>query len=384
MRARFPPGPLSLTNSAHPTPAVKRERHFHIGEGGDFMSDNRALSVVLICRQAVRFNYLFLALTAQLRQAQPMHALPPLPLPSSDVPVLPPWLARQKPAGSAAEAAFAAGAALQALDGLVRTAPAWAGAWRQRLALKSAAAAARRLGRPEGQSELRDATHLRLRGEALGPGGEICEAFARLARRPPGLDERELQEIVALLGLRWHTEFAALPGALAGLDKTSEPPPFAAAALAARVVAPEAEVLAFWLAELGLARALRWPFAVPLLTAQMLGPAFRPNETSRLRPGSPGFERALCGALVASVGPALSLAREIAAHAARLAAAAPKIRVRGAGEVIALLLNEDAVVGTLRTPTLTRWATRRLFQRLVEFGAVREFSGRAAFKLYGI
>ena len=45
------------------------------------------------------------------------------------------------------DASYLAGAALNSLDNLVCSGPAWAGVWRQRLALKSAAAATRLLGR---------------------------------------------------------------------------------------------------------------------------------------------------------------------------------------------------------------------------------------------
>jgi hypothetical protein len=52
--------------------------------------------------------------------------------------------------------------------------------------------------------------------------------------------------------------------------------------------------------------------------------------------------------------------------------------------MIELLLNDDAVSGTLRTEHLTRWGSRRLFERLLDFNAVRELSGRPNFKLFGL
>ena len=48
------------------------------------------------------------------------------------------------------------------------------------------------------------------------------------------------------------------------------------------------------------------------------------------------------------------------------------------------LVGDDAVSGSLTTKNLSRWASRRLFDRLVELGAVRELSGRPTFRIYGI
>ena len=59
-------------------------------------------------------------------------------------------------------------------------------------------------------------------------------------------------------------------------------------------------------------------------------------------------------------------------------------RSKAAGDVIALLMTDDAVSGSLTTRTMTRWASRRLFERLHQFEAVRELSGRATFRLYGL
>ena len=70
---------------------------------------------------------------------------------------------------SEAEALFFAGAALSALDSVARSDPPWAGVWRRRLALKSAAAVAQNLlNRREDEAALRDAVALAGPGRSSG------------------------------------------------------------------------------------------------------------------------------------------------------------------------------------------------------------------------
>src|SRR5271157_5965167 len=88
---------------------------------------------------------------------------------------------------SEADALYFAGAALAALDSVVRSDPPWAGVWRRRLALKSAAAVVRNLlNRREDEAALRDAIALARPGEALGPAGRVYAAF-RILAGPGGL-----------------------------------------------------------------------------------------------------------------------------------------------------------------------------------------------------
>ena len=300
-------------------------------------------------------------------------------------PTVPGWAIARGPIATTAEAAFLAGAALNTLDNLVRAAPPWAGAWRQRLALKNAAAAVRRLGRREDEAALRDAWHLRPPGGDPGPAGRILAAWRRLAERRPELDEAALSAVAELLGIAWSAELAAVPARIEALGST--PAPFAAAAILPEVLAarPDAELLAFWLADLVLARQLRWPAPVPLLIGQIHTDAFRgPNGRGRIAPGAEGFERTICLALAQAAAEAGRTAAEIARRAARLAAAAPKLRAKGAGEAIRLLLDDDAVSGSLTTAALSRWGSRRLFERLATLEATRELTGRATFRLYGL
>ena len=91
-----------------------------------------------------------------------------------------------------------------------------------------------------------------------------------------------------------------------------------------------------------------------------------------------------CVALALAATEACRIAGDIAPRAARLIEVAPKLRAKGAGEVIQFLLDDDAISGTLQTKSLTRWGSRRLFERLTALGAVRELSGRASFRLYGL
>ncbi|RUU83698.1 DUF1403 family protein, partial [Mesorhizobium sp. M7A.F.Ca.MR.176.00.0.0] len=92
-----------------------------------------------------------------------MIRLDPATASSAAPPTVPTWALAAGAAGAAsdADAAFQAGAALAALDTLARAQPAWAGAWRQRLALRCAAASMRLAGRAEDAAALRDAWHLR-------------------------------------------------------------------------------------------------------------------------------------------------------------------------------------------------------------------------------
>ncbi|TPI25022.1 DUF1403 family protein [Mesorhizobium sp. B3-2-1] len=303
-------------------------------------------------------------------------------------PAVPAWALASADAPNDADAAFQAGAALGALDSLAWAQHAWAGAWRHRLALKCAAASMRLAGRAEDEAALRDTWHLRPAGADPGPAGAILGAWRQLAAQPPVVSADRLEKIVDQLGLHW--DGAALTDLCTEIEKLAEsrrPAPFAAAAIAARVVAmrPDSELFAWWLADLVLAQSFRWPRPLPLLMTQVFGAAFRAEGGGRRRkPGEKNFERAVCVALVQAAAEACRLAAELSRRAEKLLAVAPKLRAKGAGDVIFLLLNEDAVAGSLATKNLSRFAARRLFDRLQQLDAVCELSGRTSFRLFGL
>jgi hypothetical protein len=312
---------------------------------------------------------------------------PPFDVQPYSPPVIPAWANPRGFIGNEVDAAFMAGAVLNTLEGLIRAEPLWIGAWRQRLALQCAVAAVRLAGRNEDEAALRDSWVLRKPGDDLGPAGNILAAWKRLASRSSYVDTGMLEDIAELLDLPWNTAFAELPGRLDDLVQSGRSAPSVAALIVAEVVAlrPDAELLAWWLADLVLAQRLRWPIPVPLLMSQRFNAAFRQDGgRGRIFPGEAGFDKSVSIALAQACVDANRLAAEIARRAEKLSAAVPKLRAKGAGDAIRLLLEEDAVSGGLQTPKLTRWGSRRLFERLSEFDAVRELSGRATFRVYGL
>lgn len=302
-------------------------------------------------------------------------------------PLAPGWSQSRGTLEKLEDAAFMAGGALTALDQIVRAEPYWAGAWRQRLALKCAVSAVKLSGRQEGEAELRDAWCLRKPGDDPGPAGNIYAAWKRLPARAPMLSTRVLEEVAEQLAIRWSGPLGDITTWFDDLMQTGRPAPFLVSALLSRIhnERPDAEMLGWWCADMVLAQALRWPLAVPLFMAERHGAAFRTiGGRGRVRPGEPAFERAVLVALASAAGEACRLAADLQRRAERLTTVTPVLRAKGAGDVLQLLFDEDAVPGTLSTPKLTRWATRRLFERLGEFDAVRELSGRTTFRIYGL
>ncbi len=312
-------------------------------------------------------------------------------LPVADVPPVPKvpvWARSRGVILHDADAAYLAGAALNSLDNLVRQDFSWAGAWRQRLALRNAGAAASLTGRREDESALRDGHFLRGAGDDPGPSGHLLMAWRRLASRTTSCDGNSVRPVADHLGLKWDDSLADVVANAEDMVVSSRPAPVLAAEVAAAVyrARPDAELLGFWLADMLLAQKLRWPIPVPLLMGQAATAVFKSGENrKRIRPGAEGWGRAVFLAYAAAAAEACDLGADVLApRAATLMKIVPKLRAKGSGEVIKLLLSDDAVPGSWSSPKLSARGARRLFDRLGELGAVRELSGRPTFRLYGL
>lgn len=292
-----------------------------------------------------------------------------------DLAPLPPWARDPAPSSSLAEAYALAGAALAILDPLARSLHPVTILWRQRLALKTAAALARQGGRTEDEAALRDHLYFTRPGDDVGPAGRLLRAFRDLGGR--GALDRELwQDRLSLLFEPIGDEELSGLVLLAGRRADGEGNAIGAAVeIAGYAARRDLRAPALWLADAVLARRLAWPAPVPLL-----GLAFKRGDPAAFADGE-GKRVAL--AYARSAAAALDLYGEIARRATKLLAAAPKLRGKAADRVIHSLLEEDAL--TVRTgvekPRRSRY---RLFNRLVELEAARELTGRSTSRLYGL
>lgn len=304
------------------------------------------------------------------------------------VPKVPAWAQPRGPVLHDADAAYLSGAALNSLDNLVRQDFSWAGAWRQRLALQCATAAVTLTGRREDVSALRDAYFLRGAGDDPGPAGHLLMAWRRLASRTTSCDAELVRPVAEQhFGLQWDDALAEVVANAEDMVVSARPAPVLAAEIAAAVyrARPDAELLGFWLADMLIAQKFRWPVPVPLLMGQVSSPVFKSGENrKRIRPGAEGWGRAVFLAYATAAAEAGDLGTELAQRAAKLTTLAPKLRAKGSGDVIKLLLSDDAVPGSWSSAKLSSRGARRLFDRLGELGAVRELSGRPTFRLYGL
>jgi hypothetical protein len=300
------------------------------------------------------------------------------------LPPFPAWARVEAIGGDPGEAAFLAGAALAILNARVRADAVFAGVWRQRLALKATAASTRIARRGEDEAMLRDAFYLRHGGADPGPAGRMLLAWRSLARSAP-LDDAAVRHVAELLGLRVDDALTAVIASVRDLAASDRGAPFAAAEAARIVLAqrPDAELLALWLADAVLATRLKWPRPLALLADALQHRSLR-IDGRRPHPGDVNWMFGCCVAYGHAAAQACDLFTELQRNAQKLLAVVPRLRAKGAGAVIGKLLNDDAVPPSEAVGTMSDRALRRLFDRLVALGAVRELTGRPTFRLYGL
>jgi Protein of unknown function (DUF1403) len=300
------------------------------------------------------------------------------------LPPMPGWARLDALAADMNEAVFRAGAALASLDLRMRADVPFAGAWRRRLALKAAAASAQIVRRGEDEATLRDVFFLRHGGDDPGPAGRMLVAWRSLDRPAPLCDDAVCQA-AETLQLKVDDALRAAIADVQQLAASAQAAPFAAAQ-AARVVVvqrPDAVFLGLWLADAVLAARLKWPRPLPLLAGALMHPSLR-SGGHRPCPGDANWTLTCCVAYGRAAAQACDLFAELGRSSQKLIAVAPRLRARGAGAVIETLLNEDAVLASARRGAISARGSRRLFDRLVALGGVRELTGRATFRLYGL
>lgn len=258
-----------------------------------------------------------------------------------------------------------------------------------RAGLVAAAKVLSRSGRPEGIAALRD---MRLMGEWAGPAAPILSAWCWLATLPcedsaasryrprrgeDGTDDESadrrhhsrLQGLVHSLGLRDAGVAEDLASALG--EAAALPCPLAAAAGALEAVVGMPLPVQLLATDYVVGRCLGWP--LPLYSLG-LGRLDQPD------PASQGVARTLLAGLDEVNG----ILRPLSPKASALVASGRQVRTRQAHAVIARILTRDAVWSGALSDLLPDRPARRLLQRLIDLGALRELSGRATYRVYGL
>ena len=280
------------------------------------------------------------------------------------LPRMPAWVTSTR-AETLEDVAFLSGAALNHLHLVLGHEEVPQALLRDRLALRAAEACVAFSGRPEREGELRDAVHLLRPGDLPGPAGETYLAWRRAAERPVSI-----KALGRALPVFEAGQIAAWLDAGKGLPVTR-----AVMVLEAVLTkAPRADVAGLILTDAALAQTLGWDHVVPLLAAGL--------KRADLRKQGDDLRFACHRALISSVVEAGRFAADLARRARHLKAVAPKLRAKGAGDAVEMFLTRDAVAPSA-LPLPDR-AARRLCDRLVDLGAVRELTGRDTFRLYGV
>ena len=288
----------------------------------------------------------------QLTRPDQSCSLTPLPL-------MPAWIITARDE-ALEDVSFLSGAALSHLHLVLEREDVPHALLRDRLALRSAEACVEFSGRPERAGNLRDALLLLRPGDLPGPAGQTFLNWRRAVKRPVSVK-------ALARALPPHA-----PDQIAAWLEVGRGAPVARAATVLETVlreAPRADVAALILAEAALAQALGWGHITPLLSAGL----------KRADLGTRGAcHRALISSTIETVRQAADLVR----RSANLKSVAPKLRAKQAGGAVEMFLTRDAVAPS--SLPLPDRAARRLCDRLVDLGAIRELTGRDTFRLYGV
>jgi len=310
-------------------------------------------------------------------------AVKPILSDTQSIQLLPRWITLRS--GETPEAvAFLSGAALAKLDVVLRdprdTLP--GALLRDRLALEAAITCLKLGGRSESTSGIRDAVCLARAGDAFGPAGDMFVAWRKLARlnlAAGGWKDRVGKVLPASM----------VDEALSQLGALSGTPVGQASEILAGVLRlfPREEAAALMLADVALARAVGWDRPMPLSPMHMAR-----KDIRVIADGAGDPVHSVHRAIIAACDGAIRMVADLNRRVAKLRAVAPKLRAKGSDEALALFLSHDAVSPSgMLSPVIkgtsvamTDRAARRLCDRLVELGVVRELTRRPTFRLYGI
>jgi hypothetical protein len=283
---------------------------------------------------------------------------------------MPAWVASAR-AETAEDAAFFAGAAVSALQVVLMQADVPHALVRDRRALSAAEASVIRAGRPERAANLRDEVHLLRPGDQTGPAGAVFALWRQAVARP-----------ISVGALHRVLPMVAAPDIATWLDAGQGAPVARACAVFEAVTAahPRAEDAALILADAVLAQAMGGNTIMPLLATHLTARDLRKSGTDLRLAGYAAVRKA--------AGETLAEAQDLRDRAAKLMAIAPKLRAKGAAAAVDLFLTRDALSPSLALTGpevgMSDRAARRLCDRLVGLGVIRELSGRDTFRLYGL